>query len=454
MARVSKEDLWELFRNGDKPNEEDFLTLLNECYNDGIDPIAMITSFGTPPENPVEGDMYIALGVGGARDRLYQWDIVDGVWQWVEVAIEQDKFYKVVGTSEVYIYDGRYFDVIAGCPDNGVKRWLDGDVEEILGASDEMTSGETLVQKQNFRDFWNGALWVVGDRMKIKNRGKTYIISNVHESITPADPVFSPSGTTDSVYNQLVYMSSSPAGYNIYYTTDGSTPTTASTKYTSAGVTLSQDKNVSGKTYTVKAIAELNGELSDSATTGTYTILRRLDAPGISFNGNEYSSARTCTLTSSDSADKIYYTTDGTDPTSGSSVYPSGGFVVYSSCTVKAMCVKSGWVDSLVSSTAVTLNTKTMYYGIVDNAPTAESGITALHRLEAKTLPQTIEILDSGIKKVCFAYAKTIKDVTSIKDASGQQYWPVNFTKTTVGDYKVYTMNSPADQYQMKYTFS
>ncbi|HEY3120673.1 MAG TPA: chitobiase/beta-hexosaminidase C-terminal domain-containing protein, partial [Vicinamibacteria bacterium] len=51
-------------------------------------------------------------------------------------------------------------------------------------------------------------------------------------TLQAATPTFSPSGGT-YVLPQLVSISDASPGVTVYYTTDGSTPTTSSTQYTS-----------------------------------------------------------------------------------------------------------------------------------------------------------------------------------------------------------------------------
>jgi chitinase len=57
---------------------------------------------------------------------------------------------------------------------------------------------------------------------------------------------------------------SSPKGAMVYYTTNGTTPTTASTKYT-AGINVST-------TETIKAIAVLPGNTNSPLASAAYTI--------------------------------------------------------------------------------------------------------------------------------------------------------------------------------------
>ncbi len=88
----------------------------------------------------------------------------------------------------------------------------------------------------------------------------TYTISSVSQVATPA---FSPAGGT-YISAQTVTISCATAGATIRYTTDGSTPTSASTQYTGP-ISVSSTK-------TVKAIAIASGMANSSVASATYTI--------------------------------------------------------------------------------------------------------------------------------------------------------------------------------------
>jgi len=88
-------------------------------------------------------------------------------------------------------------------------------------------------------------------------------IEEIAEEGAPEAPTFSPAaGTYTSV--QSVEISSATQGATIYYTTDGTTPTSASTEYSSA---ISVGENT-----TIKAIA-IKNSLESTVATAAYTII-------------------------------------------------------------------------------------------------------------------------------------------------------------------------------------
>jgi hypothetical protein len=156
----------------------------------------------------------------------------------------------------------------------------------------------------------------------------------------PAAPVFDPvQGTYTST--QTVAISSSTPGEGIYYTTNGTTPTTGSTLY-SGPITVSS-------TETIETIAIASGYSQSPVSTAVYTIIPPAAAPVFNPAQGTYGSAQTVKIVDSTPGEAIYYTTDGTTPTSGSTLY-SGPITVSSSEAIEAIATASGYSPSAVTS--------------------------------------------------------------------------------------------------------
>ncbi|MDR3662465.1 MAG: chitobiase/beta-hexosaminidase C-terminal domain-containing protein, partial [Mycobacterium sp.] len=161
-------------------------------------------------------------------------------------------------------------------------------------------------------------------------------------------PTFTPAGGTYTSA-QSVAISDATSGTAIYYTTDGTTPTTSSAVY-STPVTVSA-------TETLNAIAVETGYANSSVATSTYTISAgTLPAPTFSPAGGTYTSVQTVAISDATSSATIYYTTNGTTPTTSSAVY-SGAITVSATETLEAIAVETGYANSSVGSAAYTINT-------------------------------------------------------------------------------------------------
>jgi alpha-tubulin suppressor-like RCC1 family protein len=137
---------------------------------------------------------------------------------------------------------------------------------------------------------------------------------------------------------QTVTLSSSKQG-TIYYTTDGSTPTypvTGSTLTYSGAITINN-------TTTLRYFArDLSGN-QETVKSQTYTI-STLPFTTATPPGGAYTSVQTVTLSTNMQA-TIYYTVDGTDPTSpvsGSTQTYSGPITINSDTTLKFFAIDTG----------------------------------------------------------------------------------------------------------------
>jgi hypothetical protein len=159
---------------------------------------------------------------------------------------------------------------------------------------------------------------------------------------TAATPIFSPAvGTYTSA--QSVVITDSTTGATIYYTTNGTTPTTASTKYTAA-IAVST-------TETIKALAVLTGYTNSAVASATYTIVPPTvpATPVLSPAAGTYSSPQSVTITDATAGATIHYTTNGAVPVSGSPVY-TGPITVATNETINAIAINSAGTKSPVAT--------------------------------------------------------------------------------------------------------
>jgi Chitobiase/beta-hexosaminidase C-terminal domain len=174
---------------------------------------------------------------------------------------------------------------------------------------------------------------------------KFVTIATVASQTPAATPTFSPSaGTYTSV--QTVTISDSTPSATIYYTTNGSTPSTSSPVYSGPFVVSA--------TTTVQAIATAPGFTQSSVGSATYTIQLPAATPTFSPVAGTYTVTQTVTISTSTPSATIYYTTNGTTPTTGSPVY-TGPITVSATETIKAIATAAGYSQSAVGSALYTI---------------------------------------------------------------------------------------------------
>jgi hypothetical protein len=160
-----------------------------------------------------------------------------------------------------------------------------------------------------------------------------------------ATPTFSPAGGAYSSAQTLT-ISDATAGANIYFTTDGTVPSSSSTLYT-APITIS-------KSETVSAIAVASGFSNSGVASAAYTISQGAAAPKFSPAGGTYATAQTVSLTDATAGAVIYYTTDGSMPSASSTLYASP-IAVSQTETINAIAIASG-SSSPVATAAYTIS--------------------------------------------------------------------------------------------------
>ena len=138
--------------------------------------------------------------------------------------------------------------------------------------------------------------------------------------------------------SNAISITCATVGAAIYYTLDGSTPTTSSTPYTEP-----LTENVSG--VTIKAIAVKDGLVNSVVGSGIVTL--QCSKPVLTKSGNSVTIS--CAFPSNVS---IYYTMDGSEPSSSSTLY-TGPINVVQHDIIKAIAVASGYDDSPVATKTI-----------------------------------------------------------------------------------------------------
>ncbi len=191
----------------------------------------------------------------------------------------------------------------------------------------------------------------------------SYIGSHQFEggTVTPdvvATPVISPA---EGQYNDEVEVTITCAtdGATIYYTIDGNDPTSASSVY-SAPFTLTADATV--KAFAVKADMD-DSAIAEAIYTIT-TIVETVETPVITPATGTYYAEQSVAIATATADATIYYTIDGNDPTTASSVY-SEAFAVTATTTVKAFAVKAGMTDSEIAESIITIEELNITPGMI-----------------------------------------------------------------------------------------
>jgi hypothetical protein len=149
-----------------------------------------------------------------------------------------------------------------------------------------------------------------------------------------AAPTFSPSAGTYTS-GQTVTIADASAGAAIFYSLNGSTPTTSSLPYTGPIVLANS--------ATIQAIASASGGAVSGIASSTYAFVAL--PPTMTPAAGSYSGTQTVTLATASPGAKIFYTTNGAKANASSTLY-TGPISVSASETINAVAVQTGWTAS------------------------------------------------------------------------------------------------------------
>ena len=177
--------------------------------------------------------------------------------------------------------------------------------------------------------------------------------SNINQAtytLTVVMPTISPNGGSNLAVGQSVTMSTTTSGAQVRYTLDGSTPTAASTLYSSA-VSITTGT-------TVKAIAIKSGWSDSAVRPATFSFnYGTLAAPVFTPVPGEYAYGQSISMSALAGA-TIRYTTDGTNVTASSTSYTTP-IPLMGTTTILAKAYHPDWTTSAQSGGALVVKVST-----------------------------------------------------------------------------------------------
>ena len=242
----------------------------------------------------------------------------------------------------------------------------------------------------------------------VVTNGKVYVGAqyevDVFGIINPANqavaPTFNPPAGSYAGSISVTLSTTTPNA-NIYYTTDGTLPSTASTVYTGTPIPLSV-------TTTLKAIAVAEGLIQSNDSTAAYVLASQTAPPSFSPAPGSYLSAQMVALTDDTAGATIYYTTDSSTPTHSSAVY-SKPISVAATTTIRALAASSGLSDSGIVAGVYNINpsgTTSINFGLGFSNPGCMqfNGSTKLD-------DSRLQLTDGGTNEAGSAFCSTQVDV-------------------------------------------
>lgn len=210
---------------------------------------------------------------------------------------------------------------------------------------------------------------------------------------------------------KTVSLTTATDGANIYYTVDGSTPTTASKRYTES-FSLEEDT-------TIKAIAVKSG-MTDSKLFSAKITVSTVSAPVSSHtSGQELPLGTIVTLRSETSGSMIYYTTDGSTPTTSSIRYKDAIHITRDLASeqygtqviIQAFAVKDGYKNSEVITFTYEIPSA------VSETTTASVGSSESKAGDKVTIPIYFFLDEEKIQMTSYSFTLTYNEETFVHDS-------------------------------------
>lgn len=187
----------------------------------------------------------------------------------------------------------------------------------------------------------NGKVYVGSEGATDSTKGMLSVYGLLAGAPTVAAPIINPGTETFTTPISVTITDATPNA-NIYYTTDGSTPTVQSNLYTQP-ITVSA-------TTTITAMATAAGYLQVPPVSATFSLTSQTASPVFSLPGGAYTGAQSLTITTPTPGAIIYYTTDGSTPTTSSLQFGTLPIAIGANQTVNAIAIAPGLLQSAQTS--------------------------------------------------------------------------------------------------------
>ena len=284
-------------------------------------------------------------------------------------------------------------------------------------------SSESILYEKPFELIENGTVKAIAIR-------KNYFDSSVSSMTVDWFKVDTVAFSTNGY--ELSMTTATPDA-TIHFTTDGTTPTTASAKYSSPLALTSQ--------CTVTAFAvKKNFNNSDITYFNFIPEVVTVAQPQIIHEGNVIS------ISTATEGATVYYTTDGTEPTTASTRYANPFTVTYN-CMILAIAVKDKYINSSIGKLEVDWfkvdDVQFESDGNVLTMKTTTEGATIYYTKDG-TLPTTLSdkyVAPIRLTEKCTVRAIAVKEKCNNSDVTAFEFDPNNVTVSAPTVKRVGTSN-------------